>query len=33
MLLISMLRYAGISAYPVLIGTKGSYLLDEEFPT
>ena len=33
MLLISMLRYAGISAYPVLIGTKGCYLLDEEFPT
>lgn len=33
MLLISMLGYAGISAYPVLIGTKGSYLLDEEFPT
>jgi len=33
MLLISMLRYAGISAYPVLIGTKGSYLLDEEFPS
>lgn len=33
MLLISMLRYAGISAYPVLIGTKGSYLLDEEFST
>jgi len=32
MLLISMLKFAGISAYPVLIGTKGSYLLDEEFP-
>jgi len=33
MLLISMLKFTGISAYPVLIGTKGSYLLDEEFPT
>lgn len=33
MLLVSMLRYAGISAYPVLIGTKGSYPLDEKFPS
>ncbi len=33
MLLISMLRYAGISAYPVLIGTRGVYPLDEGFPT
>lgn len=33
MLLVSMLRLAGIKAHPVLIGTKGSWLLDEKFPT
>jgi len=33
MLLIAMLKFAGIPAYPVLIGTKGVYPLDEEFPT
>ncbi len=33
MLLISMLKFAGISAYPVLIGTRGIYPLDEGFPT
>jgi len=33
MLLVSMLKFAGISAYPVLIGTRGVYSLDKEFPT
>ncbi len=33
MLLVSMLRLAGIKAYPVLIGTRGCWLLDEKFPT
>jgi len=32
MLLIAMLRCSGISAHPVLIGTKGCWVLDEEFP-
>jgi len=32
MLLIAMLKYCGISAYPVLIGTRGCWVLDEEFP-
>ena len=32
-LLVSMLKLAGIEAYPVLIGTRGSWLLDEKFPT
>ncbi len=32
MLLIAMLRFSGISAHPVLIGTKGCWVLDEEFP-
>ncbi|MFB0528213.1 MAG: DUF3857 domain-containing transglutaminase family protein, partial [bacterium] len=32
MLLIAMLKCAGISAHPVLIGTKGCWVLDEEFP-
>ncbi|MEA1965088.1 MAG: DUF3857 domain-containing protein [Candidatus Aerophobetes bacterium] len=32
-LLISMLRYAGIRAWPVLISTKGSWPVIENFPT
>ena len=32
MLLIAMLKRSGISAYPVLIGTRGCWVLDEEFP-
>jgi len=32
MLLIAMLRCSGISAHPVLIGTRGCWVLDEEFP-
>jgi tetratricopeptide (TPR) repeat protein len=32
MLLIAMLRCLGISAHPILIGTKGCWVLDEEFP-
>ncbi|MFQ5866795.1 MAG: DUF3857 domain-containing protein [bacterium] len=32
MLLIAMLKYCGISAHPVLIGTRGCWVLDEEFP-
>ena len=32
MLLIAMLNFAGISAHPVLIGTRGCWVLDEEFP-
>ncbi|MFQ5680977.1 MAG: DUF3857 domain-containing protein [Candidatus Omnitrophota bacterium] len=32
MLLITMLRYAGLRAYPVLIGTRGSVALSEDFP-
>ena len=32
MLLIAMLKCCGISAYPVLIGTRGCWVLDEEFP-
>jgi len=32
MLLIAMLRCSGISAHPVLIGTRGCWILDEEFP-
>jgi transglutaminase-like putative cysteine protease/tetratricopeptide (TPR) repeat protein len=31
-LLIAMLRCSGISAHPVLIGTRGCWVLDEEFP-
>jgi len=32
MLLIAMLKCSGISAYPVLIGTRGCWVLDEQFP-
>jgi len=32
MLLIAMLKCCGVSAYPVLIGTRGCWVLDEEFP-
>ncbi len=32
MLLIAMLKRSGISAHPVLIGTRGCWVLDEEFP-
>lgn len=32
-LLITMLRYAGFQAYPVLIGTKGSIALSKDFPS
>jgi len=32
MLLIAMLECCGISAYPVLIGTRGCWVLDEDFP-
>jgi len=32
-LLITMLKEIGLKAYPVLIGTQGRILLDEDFPT
>ena len=32
-LLITMLKEIGLTAYPVLIGTQGRILLDEDFPT
>ena len=32
MLLIAMLKFAGISAHPVLIGTRSCWVLDEDFP-
>jgi len=32
-LLVSLLKEAGIEAYPVLIGTKGTYRLEEKLPT
>jgi len=32
-LLIAMLRYLGVKAYPVLIGTVGTYPLDKDFPS
>ncbi|MFZ5800292.1 MAG: DUF3857 domain-containing transglutaminase family protein, partial [Candidatus Omnitrophota bacterium] len=31
-LLISLLKEAGVEAYPVLIGTKGTFKLEEDFP-
>ncbi len=33
MLLIAMLKIAGIKAHPVLIGTRGVWALDEDFPS